>query len=95
MHSTGFVDGDRYTVALIIEGPTSLYSGGGSQTLSAMARALLPSGVIPQPPPPTPDPSPSDSSPAPTDTPSPTDSPSPTEGTPTSSPTESTPTESG
>jgi hypothetical protein len=95
MHSTGFVEGDRYTVALSIEGSTGLYSGGGSQALTAMARALLPAGVIPQPPPPAPSPAPTESSPSPS--PSPSESPSPTESAPTSdapTPTESTSTES-
>jgi hypothetical protein len=79
MHSTGFVDGDRYTVALFIEGSTSLYSGSGSQTLTAMARALLPNGVIPIPPPPPP---------PTTDPPATTESADPTE-TETETPTES------
>jgi hypothetical protein len=85
MHSTGFVDGDRYTVALSIEGSTSLYSGSGGQALTAMARALLPGGVIPQPPPPTPDPTPTETTPPPTETP--TETASPTESTSSSEPT--------
>ena len=61
MHSTGFISGDRYTVALLIEGSRSVYGNSGAQTLTMMARALLPTGTIPvpaPPPPPPPDPEP-------------------------------------
>ena len=48
MHSTGYVDNDRYTVALFLAGPPSLYhEGDGAATLTAMARALLPDGTVP------------------------------------------------
>jgi hypothetical protein len=47
MHSTGFIDGDRYSVALLTEGVTSKYGSYGAQTLSLMAQALLPGGSIP------------------------------------------------
>jgi hypothetical protein len=68
MHSTGFVDSDHYTVALLMEGSTSTYGSYGSTTLTVMAKALLPGGHIPQaPPPPPPSPSPS---PSPSPTPS-------------------------
>jgi hypothetical protein len=93
MHSTGFVDRDRYTVALMIEGSTSLYSGSGSQTLTAMARALLPDGVIPQAEaaPTTPTPTPSSQPSTVTGTPT-TGSPSTTGSSTTSPPTTDPPT---
>ena len=89
MHSTGYVN-DRYAVAMLTEGSRSVYGNYGAQTLTLMARALLPSGTIPQlpqpappapPPSPSPSPTPSPSSP-PEPTPSPT-SPVPTEPPPT------------
>jgi hypothetical protein len=77
MHSTGFVDGDRYTVALMTQGPTSIYGTYGRQTLTLMAQALLPGGHIPQPVAPPP-PSPSGpASPSPEPSPSPSPSPAP------------------
>ncbi|MBX6750885.1 MAG: serine hydrolase [Micromonosporaceae bacterium] len=47
MHSTGYIDNDRYAVALLAAGPPSMYTDGGPQTLTAMARALLPNGTVP------------------------------------------------
>jgi hypothetical protein len=47
MHSTGFVGGDRYTVALLTEGGRDVYGDFGRQTLTSMARALLPGGTVP------------------------------------------------
>ena len=47
MHSTGYVDGDRYAVALLLAGTTSLYGDRGAQTLTLMAKALLPGGTVP------------------------------------------------
>jgi hypothetical protein len=82
MHSTGYIDHDRYAVAMLIEGSTSVYGNYGAQTLTLMARALLPAGSIPQPAstPPTPTETPP---PSPTPTPSPSPSPSePTEPSP-------------
>jgi hypothetical protein len=73
MHSTGFVDHDRFTVALSIEGSTAVYGNSGIATLNGMAKALMPNGSIPlaaPPPPPTtppaasPSPSPSPAVPA-------------------------------
>ncbi len=61
MHSTGFVDGDRYTVALLTEGSRSTYGSYGATTVTLMAQALLPGGHIPHAPPPSPSPSPSPS----------------------------------
>lgn len=100
MHSTGFISGDRYTVALMIEGSTGVYGNYGAQTLTLMARALLPGKTIPEAKPtPTPTPSPSpppptsgptEPDPTPTTTPEPTDPPEPTL---TESPTPPTPTE--
>jgi len=46
MHSTGFVDYDRYVVALLTEGDREKYYEYGRRTLSLMAQALLPSGVV-------------------------------------------------
>jgi hypothetical protein len=71
MHSTGIINGDRYAVAMLTEGTTSVYGNFGAQTLTIMAQALLPGGTLPSPPPP---PSPT---PTPTPTPSPTPSASP------------------
>lgn len=50
-NSTGFVDGDRYAVALLVRGPLSTYGSAISRTLTGMARTLLPRGVFPAPPP--------------------------------------------
>jgi hypothetical protein len=73
MHSTGFVDGDRYTVALLTEGAKSVYGSIGAQTLTLMAQALMPAGSIPWSGPQPPDePSPTPTTPAPTSTPTPT-----------------------
>jgi hypothetical protein len=47
MHSTGFVNGDRYTVALLSEGSTAIYGTYGRDTVTGMAARLLPHGVIP------------------------------------------------
>jgi hypothetical protein len=47
MHSTGYIDGDRYAVALLAAGPTSMYGSSGAQTLTLMAQALLPNGTVP------------------------------------------------
>lgn len=68
MLSTGFVDHDRFTAALMVEGGTSVYLTYGATTLNIMAKALMPNGTIPlaaapapttQPPSPSPSPSPS------------------------------------
>jgi len=49
MHSTGYIDYDRYTVALLAAGPPSMYhEGDGAHALTAMARALLPDGTVPK-----------------------------------------------
>lgn len=69
MHSTGFVDHDRFTVALSIEGGTSVYLNSGIATLNGMAKALMPNGTIPLGAPPT--------TPPPTGSPSPSPSPEP------------------
>jgi hypothetical protein len=69
MHSTGFVDHDRFTVALSIEGSTAVYGSSGIATLNGMAKALMPNGSIPLAPPPT--------TPPPTASPSPPPSPAP------------------
>ena len=61
MLSTGFLDHDRFTAALMIEGGTSVYLNYGAATLTGMAKALMPNGTIPlgAPPPPPPQASPS------------------------------------
>ncbi len=46
MHSTGYV-GPHYAVALLAEGPTSIYGDYGAQTLTIVAQTLLPGGVVP------------------------------------------------
>jgi hypothetical protein len=87
MHSTGFVD-DRYTVALLTEGPRAMYGSYGAQTLTAMAEALLPDGTVPQSGPLPPE-TPAATTPPPTTTPPPsrTPTPSPTTRSPSPSPT--------
>jgi hypothetical protein len=77
MHSTGFIDGNRYTVALLTEGARSVYGNYGAQTLTLMARALLPAGTIPQP-----KPAPTTTQPPVTATPPPTSTPTPPSTTP-------------
>jgi hypothetical protein len=47
MHSTGFVNGDRYTVALLTEGSPADYGLFGRDTVTGMAARLLPHGTIP------------------------------------------------
>jgi hypothetical protein len=90
MHSTGFVDGDRYTVALLTEGGKSVYGSIGAQTLTLMAKALMPGGSIPWSGPQPPDePLPTPTTPAPTSKPTPTPSPTPT--TPPPSPSTTSP----
>jgi len=81
MHSTGFLDGDRYTAALLTEGPTSNYGSYGAQTLTLMAQALLPGGSLPPPPS---DPPPATTPPRTTPPATPTP---PTPASPTASPT--------
>jgi hypothetical protein len=87
MHSTGLIEGDRYAVALLTEGPRSMYGNYGAMTLTVMAQALLPQGTVPRSAPdPEPQPTPSPT-PSPSLTPSPTSSPSrPPSPTPTRSP---------
>ncbi len=46
MHSTGFVDYDRYVIALLTEGDRDQYYEYGRRTLSLMAQAILPNGVV-------------------------------------------------
>jgi hypothetical protein len=46
MHSTGFVDYDRYVIALLTEGARDKYYEYGRRTLSLMAQALLPHGTV-------------------------------------------------
>ena len=46
MHSTGYVDHDRYAVALLSEGARDKYYDYGRRTLTLMAQALMPGGAI-------------------------------------------------
>jgi len=46
MHSTGFVDYDRYAVALLTEGARDQYYEYGRRTLTLMAQALMPNGQV-------------------------------------------------
>lgn len=46
-NSTGFVDRDRYAIALLVRGPPSSYGSRVSTVLTAMARTILPNGVLP------------------------------------------------
>jgi hypothetical protein len=95
MHSTGFIQNDRFTVALLTEGARSIYGSYGAQTLTMMAKALLPGGAIPNPapepppppPPPTPTPTPTRTTTPPvTPTPTPTPTPKPSTKTTTRAP---------
>lgn len=51
LHSTGFVDNDRFIAVLLTEGPTSLYQGTGAGSgrwvVTGAAQALLPGGHVP------------------------------------------------
>ena len=53
LHSTGFVEQDRYIAVLLCEGPSALYDGLGPGTgrwvLTGRAQALLPLGHVPAP----------------------------------------------
>jgi hypothetical protein len=46
MHSTGFVDYDRYVVVLLSEGARDKYYEYGRRTLTLMAQTLMPRGTI-------------------------------------------------
>jgi hypothetical protein len=46
MHSTGYVDHERYTVALLSEGARDKYYDYGRRTLTLMAQTLMPTGEI-------------------------------------------------
>lgn len=50
-NSTGYVNGDRYAVALLVRGPISTYGSPIAGVLTGMARRLLPGGQFPAPPP--------------------------------------------
>jgi hypothetical protein len=47
LHSTGYVDQDRFAIALLTEGSPDAYDAYARQTLTLMARALLPQGTLP------------------------------------------------
>ena len=47
LHSTGFVNGDRFTLAILTEDDKSTYGDVGMATVSLMAQALMPGGSIP------------------------------------------------
>jgi hypothetical protein len=47
MHTTGYVDHDRFAVAILTEAPPSSYGDYAQQTLTGMARRLLPGGHFP------------------------------------------------
>jgi len=47
LHSTGYVDQHRYAVAMLTAGPRSYYEQDAGATLTMMAQALMPDGVIP------------------------------------------------
>ena len=71
MLSTGFLDHDRFTAALMIEGGTSVYLSSGIATLNGMAKALMPNGSIPLGAPPPPPTTPPQASPSPSTSPAP------------------------
>jgi hypothetical protein len=47
MHSTGYVDRDRFAIALLTEGDEDAYDAYARDTVTLMARALLPQGTLP------------------------------------------------
>lgn len=47
MHTTGYVDRDRFAIAILTQGPPASYGGFAQQTLTEMARRLLPGGHFP------------------------------------------------
>jgi hypothetical protein len=47
LNSTGFINGDRYTVAILTQGPPADYSAYGLATVTGMAARLLPHGAMP------------------------------------------------
>jgi hypothetical protein len=47
MHSTGYVDQDRFAIALLTEGDPDAYDAYARETVTLMARALLPQGTLP------------------------------------------------
>jgi hypothetical protein len=51
VNSTGFVNRDRYAVAIMTRGPTSSYMTAISRMITHAARLLLPGGQFPPPPP--------------------------------------------
>ncbi|WP_375497949.1 IPT/TIG domain-containing protein [uncultured Jatrophihabitans sp.] len=46
-NTTGFVNGDRYAIAILARGPAGTYGGPISAMLTATAKRLLPGGVFP------------------------------------------------
>ena len=48
-NTTGFVNGDRYAIAILARGPSWTYGGPISSMLTAAARMLLPQGAFPAP----------------------------------------------
>ena len=48
-NTTGFVDNDRYAVAILARGPSSTYGSQISNLLTGVARRLLPGGAYPDP----------------------------------------------
>lgn len=46
IHSTGFVQGDRYTIALLTSGPGEIYGAYGNDTVTIMAQTLMPGGRL-------------------------------------------------
>jgi hypothetical protein len=49
IHSTGYVGGDRYAVALLTSGAPSIYGQYGRDTSTIMAQTLMPGGRMPDP----------------------------------------------
>jgi hypothetical protein len=50
-NTTGFIDHDRYAVAILARGPSSAYGARISDLLTNVARRLLPNGIFPEAPP--------------------------------------------
>ncbi|MEO6501132.1 MAG: hypothetical protein ABIQ09_04395 [Jatrophihabitantaceae bacterium] len=45
-NSTGFVDSDRYAVAILVKGPPYEYNSGAPAMVTSIARMLMPDGVM-------------------------------------------------
>jgi hypothetical protein len=47
MHATGYVDNDRFAIALLTEGSRASYGDYARDTVTLIAKALMPGGTLP------------------------------------------------